>query len=369
MNSFRGPFVGNGSSSDDEPTIAMKRTRTQQPNVSVIAMLKALIPAALLILVVFWINAAHIYGLFRNQGAHVKGARVALADFDGGDFGHTLRTAAAMNSGKYGFPTYVSIDTVDSDPENIRREVFEGKYWAAIVVQPGASARFEDALNGTATSYDARDVYTYYTLSARYYSLYVPGIQSTTATIASTAATLFSQEVVAERIATGTFANTTAAASALAQPVQAVSRSAASQDYADLDTKIFINTLGAILPILMQFFFIMAWNGICNGMHLYAGYTLKRHIISRLFWSITFPCLSSLCVTGWTLALRGRYHINARIFFAYWTVTWVYSMISFDILDIITGFLPMPFVPFLMISWAIFNVAAALGTTVKNCLL
>lgn len=359
--SSQGPSVGTDNSSDAEPGIETKRTRTQQPNVSMAGLLKNLIPAAVIILIVFWINAAQIYGIFRNQGAHVKRAHVALADFDGGEFGEALRTAAQRNSGKYGYPTYVSIDTSDSNAESIRHEVFEGKYWGAIVVQPGASARFEEALNGSATSYNPQGVYTYYTMSARYYTLYVSAILSTTITTTSAAARVFSQGVVAGRIAAGNFANTTAAASALAGPAQAVEITASSQDYIDLDNKVFMNTLGVVFPILMQFFFIMAWNGISGGMHIYAAFTVKKHIMDRLFWSTVFPLISSLCATGWTLALRGRYQINAKIFFAYWAVTWVYSMISFDILDIIIGFMSIAFVPFMLVTWVIFNVTAGLG--------
>ncbi|KAF2847012.1 hypothetical protein T440DRAFT_557726 [Plenodomus tracheiphilus IPT5] len=126
------------------------------------------------------------------------------------------------------------------------------------------------------------------------------------------------------RIVNVNFANTTTAAGALAGPAQAVSPSAASQDFADLDSKIFVDKLGSVLPILKQFFCIMAWNGTCNGMHLHAGYTLKRYTLARVFWSISPPSISSLCAVGSTFAFSGRYNINAKMFFAHWTVTWVY---------------------------------------------
>ena len=68
-----------------------------------------------------------------------------------------------------------------------------------------------------------------------------------------------------------------------------------------------------------------------------------------------------LVYRGLDLCFRGSYHIDAKMFFAFWAVTWVYSMINFDVLDVITGFIPMAFVPFLFLSWVIFNVAASLG--------
>lgn len=364
---MQGPYVGiDPSTNAQEPAIELKRTITGRrvrsgPDINIAELFKALLPAALMILAVLWINASHIYGVFKHQGAYVHRANIALADFDGGDFGKALRDSAAMSNGSYGNPTYVNVDTARSSPEQIQHDVFTGKYWAAIVVESGATTRFEDAVNGSAQAYNPNDVYTYYLLDARYYTLYASSILSPVVTTASTASGLFSAQFVAPIIAQGQHANTTAALSALAGPARAIEMSAASQLFGALDDKAFINTLGAVLPILMQFFFIMAWNGICNGMHLYAAYDLRTHIFARLFWSTVWPVFTSLCTAGWTFAFRGSYRIDAKMFFAFWAVTWVYSMINFDVLDVITGFIPMAFVPFLFLSWVIFNVAASLG--------
>lgn len=354
------------STADQEPAIELKHTITGRktrtgPNVSVAELLKALIPAALMILAVMWANAAHIYGLFHHQGAYVHRAKVALADFDGGAFGQALRTAAATNNGSYGNPTYVNVNIAGSSPEQIRHEVFKGTYWAAVVVEPGATARFENAVNGSAQAYDPTNVYTYYVLDARYYTIYAANILPMAITTASTASGIFSAQFVTPLIASGQHANSTTALSALAGPARAVEMPAASQLFGNLDDKAFINTLGTVLPILMQFFFIMAWNGICNGMHLYAAYDLRTHIMARLFWSTVWPIFTSLCSTGWTFAFRGSYHMDAKMFFAFWAVSWVFSMISFDFLDFCTGFIPMAFIPFIVLTWVIFNVTAALG--------
>ncbi|KAI9152353.1 MFS-type transporter [Paramyrothecium foliicola] len=361
--SLQGPYVGTGvSTRDEDVSIESKDTRnTQRPAARAPDMLKALGPAALMLLAVFWINSSHLFGIFLNQGKYVKQAKVALADFDGGDFGEALRMAAGSNNQSYGYPTYISIDASQSSLENIKQDVFEGKYWAAVIVQAGASLRFEEALNGTASSYDPDEVYTYYLMPTRYYTLYASSILTTTVTIASTAGGIFSNRSVTQHIATGRFANTSAAASALATPARAVKISAAPQDYDEMHNKALLNTIGAVFPVLMQFFFIMAWNGICNGMHLYAAYKLRDHILARLFWSCFWPLVTSLCCAGWTFAFRGAYQMDAKMFFAYWAVTWVYCMINFDAVDVITGFVPMAFVPFIFLTWIISNVAASLG--------
>jgi hypothetical protein len=370
MNSqARGPYVDlRPSSRDQEPAIEMKRTNAggttsigSWPDVSPVAILKALVPAALMLMAVFWINAAHIFGIFYHQGAYTYRARVALADFDGGDFGEALRLSAATNNASYGYPTYVHINATASSADAIKHEVFKGTYWAAIIVHPGATDRFRNAVNGTAAEYNSTDVYSYYVLDARYYTIYASSILSTTITTASTASGIFSATFIAPLLTEGEIVNTTAALSALAGPALAVEMPAASQLLAKMDDKAFINSVGAVLPIIMQFFFIMAWNGICNSMHLYAGSNLRTHNIARLFWSTFWPIFTSLCVTGWTFAFRGSYLIDTKMFFAFWAVTWVFCMINFDVLDIATGFIPMAFITFFVLTWIIFNVAASLG--------
>jgi hypothetical protein len=109
------------SSSDREPAIEMKPTDADRqtsasswPNVSGGQLLKALMPAALMLMAIFWINASHLFGIFHHQGAYTHRAKVALADFDRGDFGEALRLSAAANNGSYGYPTYVNIDTTHS---------------------------------------------------------------------------------------------------------------------------------------------------------------------------------------------------------------------------------------------------------------
>ncbi|KAH6637687.1 hypothetical protein C7974DRAFT_390005 [Boeremia exigua] len=373
---MQGPYADISSVRNDEesaielrPTTADTKTHSDPsvstahlgPSIPIAQAMKALIPAAIMILVIFWINASHIYGLFHHQGEFVHRAKVALADFDGGDFGEGLRLAAATNNGTYGNPTYVSVDTVGSTSEQIRHEVFKGTYWAAIIVEHGATARFKDAIDGSAEAYNPDDVYKYYVLDARYYTIYASSILSPVIATASTAASVFSAQFITPIIARGQHANATTALSALASPARPVEMPAAPQLYATLDDKAFINTLGAVLPILMQFFFIMAWNGICNGMHFYAAHDLRTHILSRLFCGTVWPVFTSLCIAGWTFAFRGSYSIDVKMFFAFWAVTWVYCMISFDVLDIATGFIPMAFVPFFVLTWIIWNVVASLG--------
>ncbi|KAK5048710.1 hypothetical protein LTR84_005802 [Exophiala bonariae] len=288
-------------------------------------------------------------------------ATVALADFDGGDFGEALRIAARADNQSYGFPTFVDIDTSGLSPEQVREDVFRGKYWAAIVVHPGASARFEKALDGTAAVYNATDVYTYYLLTTRYYSLYASGIQASTATVASTAPGIFSGRFVAPKLASARYHNTTAAVSALAGPAYSIRANAASQEFDHFDGKSIIGTIGAVFPILMQFFFIMALNGIFNSKHVFAAYNPRAHIYARFICSTIWPLLSSLCAAGWAFGFEGSFRTNPKMFFAFWSITWVFSMISFDILDIITALIPAAFTSFVFLTWVIFNLAASLA--------
>jgi hypothetical protein len=169
--------------------------------------------------------------VFHHQGAYTHRAKVALADFDKGSFAVALRLSAATNNGIHEKSPFVNVNTASSSPEQIRHEVFKGTYWAAVVVQPGATARFEEALNGSAQVYDSTNVHTYYLLDARYYNLYVSNILSPT----TPPHQFFSAEFIAPVITRGEYASTIAACSALTGPARAIEMPTSSQLFANLE--------------------------------------------------------------------------------------------------------------------------------------
>ncbi|KAK9894938.1 hypothetical protein P389DRAFT_86569 [Cystobasidium minutum MCA 4210] len=342
-----------------------KELPKRQPPFSHRQFLGALIPVALLILAVFWAVLSHIYGLFYNQGDYTRKGKVAVVDFDGGLFGGSLLEAAAMRNRTYGYPTYAIISAQSTTPEEIRHEVFKGTYWAALYAFPGATDRFEAVLAGTDTEpYDATQTFAYVTLSARYFAFYEFNILTTSITVTSTASGIITERAVGSTLSSRTAdspALSRGALEALGHPAQAIEIPAAYADFALADDKIFVNTIGTVMPVLMQFFFIMAWNGTSNRFHAFAYKRRRDHIKYRLICSTLWPFLTSLCSTGWTFVFKRSYPTDAGQFFGIWAISWLYEMITFNLLDIITAFVPLPVLPLCIVTYVVSSVCASLG--------
>lgn len=238
--------------------------------------------SGLLILAVFWIIMSHINGLFYNQGAHSKKGKVAVVDFDQGLFGSSLLEAAAMRNQTYGYPTYTIVRPDSTTPEEIRHEVFKGTYWAALYAFPGATERFEAVISGSTTeAYDVTQTLAYVTLSARYFAFYEFNILTASITVTSIASNIVGERAVASTLSSRTAdspALSQAAISALGHPAQPIEIPAAYADFALADDKVFVNTIGTVMPVLMQFFFLMAWNGISKRFHVFAIKRRRDHV-------------------------------------------------------------------------------------------
>jgi len=281
-------------------------------------------------LIIFWINTAHLYGIFYRQGSHTKQGQVALVDFDGGAFGQSLIRAAASLNQTYGYPTYTVIDSTSTSPDAVQHSVRQGKYWAAIYALEGATQRFNSTIQ-SGDSYDAGQTYVYITLEARYYTFYVSNFYQTTLAVTGAAGAIL-QESFVSPILSMLSASDLASQSvrdAIMEPSSAAQVDIAS-DYFQFDNKAFLNTVGTVFCMLPQFFFLMALNGIAGGLGLYATKTGWHHVRWRFLIGAIWPLLMSLSLAGWVFAFRGTGRVEASTFFAFLAVTWVFEMINFD---------------------------------------
>ncbi|KAL8283584.1 hypothetical protein RQP46_005379 [Phenoliferia psychrophenolica] len=342
-----------------------KRAKRPEPPVNAAALGAKVIPACILLIVVFWANLSHLYGAFYLQGKHTRRAHVPVVDFDsGGAFGQALLTAAASVSGTYSHPTYFSLDPTKTSPEKLKHDVFSGKYWTALYVTSGASERWAAATNGSSTAaYDPEAVWAHITLAARYYAFYEGNFYATSEAVLGAAGAAFSATVAAPALANSSSLALSTARSAFAIPVVTTEVYAASQDFT-MSNKALINTVGVVMPILMQvdrqFFFTMAFNGISNSLHLYAKSHTKFHLRWRIATSTVWPIIAALCSTGWTWTFKGDYPLPAKAFFAYWAVTTVLCMICIDLIDVVTAYIPIGFVPPIFLTWIICNIESTL---------
>lgn len=326
-------------------------------------LMSMLIPAGLMLIIGFWVSAAHLFGLVYQQGEHTSRVHVPVVDFDGGAMGQALIQTAKSLSGSYNYPTYQVISAATTNPEKLQEDVYKGKYWAALFVEAGATERWEAAISGMSSSpYQANDTIKYVLMDARYYTFYQQPFYATSLTVAQAAASAFGQSTAGPRLMASSASLSQTQSSAFLAPIRPAEINANRAGvFGDIYDKVFYNTVGAVLPILMQFFFLMAVNGISTGNDLYSQWSNSKIYALRHTLRFVWPLITSLCSVGWAWAFKGgEYHLQGQWFLAFWAITYLYCAVSFNVLDLATAFIPMPFMSQFVLPWVIFNVASSL---------
>lgn len=144
--------------------------------------------------------------------------------------------------------------------------------------------------------------------------------------------------------------------------------------------RVLLNTVSMVFPIIQQFFFLMALNGISTQYKLYSRLRVGYAMAMRALLSTLYTFISSLVMVGYIWAFRENWGVTAGMFFLSWVriayfhfacgipltfsrqqmVIWLYMFINFAIIDAATGFIPMSFVPFFLITWVVLNVASTI---------
>ncbi|GAA5830151.1 hypothetical protein JCM11251_006898 [Rhodosporidiobolus azoricus] len=318
-----------------------------------------LIPAGVSYQIVFWICALWLFGSLYKSTEKTHRLHVIVADFDGGSVGASLLSAVAAVNGHNTMPTFELVSASEISPEDLQHRVWEGKYWGGIYATAGATDRFQAAIasDAAATTYNASAAFVYTGLEVRYNSIWSGYVLSNLNKIVGSATAIFNRQTVAPLVASGADYSA-AAAAVLVNPV--------GSSYANLTpfafgTRVVLNTIGFVFPTLFCFFFLMALNTVGAMTGWYRGMSLLRHIKFRATIGAIWTLLASLSVVGWYLCFDEAYNIKAKNFFALWTVEWVYCMITFDLLDIATAFVPPQFIPHIVVFYIVaMSVSAVL---------
>ncbi|OGM44355.1 nitrosoguanidine resistance protein SNG1 [Aspergillus bombycis] len=125
--------------------------------------------------------------------------------------------------------------------------------------------------------------------------------------------------------------------------------------------RFYYNTVSMVMPILQQFFFLMALNGISAQFNIFSGLSLKQNIALRLAFSICHTFIASLCMSGYTWAFREDWNATSDQFGLTWMAIWLVMHLNFLIIDAATAFIPMQFMSFFMLTWIILNVSSSIG--------
>lgn len=331
-----GASSGTGPSTvhDSEDGIgSTSATQKLRKGASLRTILKKMLPVGLAIVAISWINVSHTYGAFYDQSKYVKRGQVAVVDFDGGAMGQSLLQAAAALNRTHGYPTYVVLDAATSSPGEVRHDVFAGKYWSALYASPGSTDRWQSAVNGSSNIYDPQQTLSFITMAARYYTFYQGSFYATDKAVVSVAESIFTETTVqpalTDAVTSATAPLSNAALSALTAPMSPTEVYAAKNDFSFFN-RALINTIGTVIPIIMQFFAMMAFNGIANSHFTFASHSETTNHLMRDVAGAVWALITALCSVGWTYAFRGDSPLPAKEFFAAWAVTWTWVIINFN---------------------------------------
>lgn len=309
-----------------------------------------------MLILLFLANISYIYGALYRSGTRVSALNILAVDYDHGVIGESL-TAAYLNLQGEGFPTLQFHSPLEyATIGDVRNAVCKGDYWAAIVVQEEASTRLANALSGgtPAMEYNASNTITYVYNGARYSTIQDGFITSNMQALIGAAGGAYNS-INGTKAASVVNTADQNAVLALLNPIMA---SSINITPAGQGARALYNTVTIILPIIQQFFVVMALNTISNQFGIYGRLHNTHAGLIRMILSIGYTFIASLTVIGYIWAFRENWQVNGSQFALSWMVVWLYMHVNFLVLDTATAFIPMSYMPFFVLTWAIINITS-----------
>ena len=315
--------------------------------------------AGLAVLALFLGNLVYLFGSTYKQTLRTQAFHMLMVDYDEGVVGKSMLYAYQQLKGP-AFPTFL-VQPVDRYPstDNVVQAVRNREYWGAIYTMQGASDRLSSALQGgeAASSYNASNALAYVWNEVRY-----------PATADSVLESSFMELVAATRIAYN-FLNGTSALKSMTQEenmaIQAllnpIAATGVNTQPSIQGSKVFYNTIVMAMPIIQQFFFILALNGISARFRLYTKVSIRNSGLIRLAVSIIYTFFCGLISAGYIWAFRESWAVNGKQFILTWILFWLLMHIHFGIVSFWTSFLPPPVMPFLILTWIFFNITSSIS--------
>jgi hypothetical protein len=317
----------------------------------------AITMAGIMLICLFLANMSYLYGSLFKSGDRAHALKMLAVNYDGGYIGQSLSAAYASLQGD-NFPSIEFASTTDYPAvQDVRNAVCRGDFWGAVVAQPGASTRLSAALGGgtAAAEYQSNNTLTYIYNGARYAAVALGDVAGNLETLIGAAGSAY--HALNGSAIQAVNANDPAAVLAFTNPIQASSIDIMPTPQG---TRVLFNTVSMVLPIVQQFFFLMALNGINNNFAIYGRLKSTRIGFMRMVISIVYTFLSSLTVVGYIWAFRENWGVNGNQFVLSWMTYWLYMHVNFLVLDTVTAFIPASFLSFFVLTWAITNVTSSI---------
>ena len=298
---------------------------------------------------------SYIYGCLFQQSSHVHRMNILFVDYDGGSIGDAIRVAYTSLQG-HNFPTLIEKSVSDfPEPSNLRSTICDANHWAAFYIPAGSSAKLQDVIYGNSTD-DSSVELSYIWNEARF-----PAIADTL--ISQNVGLLSTDARVAYISSLGTghqqpvSANHSLTFAALASPWKLTSKNIQPTIQG---SRLIYNTLVIILIMVQEFFYVSALNAIYLQFKIYTQIHPFRIIIYRTCLSMTCTFLGALGSAGAMWAFRTTWNVNGNQFALTWAIIWLFAHINYQALDILTIWIPPPYISMAFITWVVFNSASIL---------
>ncbi|KAE8369709.1 hypothetical protein BDV27DRAFT_172374 [Aspergillus caelatus] len=300
-------------------------------------------------------NMCYLYGTQYRDSTRFHRLKMLYVDYDGDVVGQSVVDAYGILRNDE-FPSLIQSPASEyPTPKDVKAAVCKGDYWGAVYAHPGASSNLSAAL---ATGNGNRTSLTYIWNGARYPAFSQSAIYSSIMSLVQVTKSAYYSRNASNVLATAPLSKNPASLQAFLDPIQATE---INIKVTEQGGRVLYNTVSMVMPIIQQFFFMMALNGISAQFHLYTKLGPKRNGLLRMCVSLAYTFIGSLCMAGYIWAYRESWDVNSNQFVLSWMSVWLYMHINFLIVDILTAFIPMQFLPFCILTWAIINVASTIS--------
>ncbi|KAF4769691.1 hypothetical protein HAV15_011890 [Penicillium sp. str.  len=316
--------------------------------------LPAVITMFLLLQVLFLANMCYLYATQFRSTTRYHNFNLLYVDYDGGIIGKSVTDAYHQLRGD-GFPTLLPESLVEyPQPEDIREAVCRGDYWGAVYTTEHGSAGLASAL---ATGSRPPISLTYIWNGVRYPVFSQAAVYSNILKlIEKTRSTYYANN--GSSVAASADLSNADTLGAFLDPIHAEEINIKGTEQG---TRVFYNTVSMVMPILQQFFFTLALNGISTQFDVFTKLSWKANGLIRIIASILYTLTGSLLMAGYIWAFRESWGQRGSRFVLTWITMWLLMYINFLLFDITTAFIPIQFMPFIVLTWVILNVASTIS--------
>ena len=316
--------------------------------------LPAVITMFLLLQVLFLVNMCYLYATQFRSTTRYHNFNLLYVDYDGGIIGKSVTDAYHQLRGD-GFPTLLPEPFVEyPQPEDIREAVCRGDYWGAIYTTERGSAGLASAL---ANGFSPPISLTYIWNGVRYPVFSQAAVYSNILKLIETTRSTYYANNGSSVAASADLSNA-ATLKAFLDPIHAEEINIKGTEQG---TRVFYNTVSMVMPIIQQFFFMLALNGISTHFDAFTKLSWKANGLIRVIASILYTLTGSLLMTGYIWAFRESWGQGGSRFVLTWITMWLLMHVNFLFFDITTAFIPIQFMPFIVLTWVILNVASTIS--------